>query len=112
VVALLEAARKQGKFWPALETLLASQPAWTVNHTADATLAWVQLGGLGLNSEQLFADMASPDVAQIIAQDIQDANTLNVTATPEFFVNGKPLPSWGYEQLKQLVDEELAQTSR
>jgi len=112
VVALLEAARKQDLFWPALEALLASQPAWAVNHTADATLAWVQLDGLGLNSEQLFADMASPDIAQIIAQDIADANTLNVTATPEFFVNGKPLPSWGYEQLKQLVDEALAQTSR
>jgi protein-disulfide isomerase len=31
-----------------------------------------------------------------------------VTATPEFFVNGKPLPSWGWEQLKSLVESELS----
>jgi len=33
---------------------------------------------------------------------------LNVKATPEFFVNGKPLPSFGYDQLKSLVEDELA----
>jgi protein-disulfide isomerase len=112
VVALLEAARKQDKFWPALEALLASQTAWTINHTADAALALAQLTGLGLDLEQLFADMAAPDIAQMIGQDIADANTLNVTATPEYFVNGKPLPSWGWEQLVQLVNEELEQTGR
>jgi protein-disulfide isomerase len=35
---------------------------------------------------------------------------MNVTMTPEYFVNGKPMPSFGYEQLKQLVDEALAQS--
>jgi protein-disulfide isomerase len=109
VVALLEAARKQNKFWPALETLLATQRAWAVNHTANVEMAWRQLGGIGLDREQILADMAGPDVAQIIEQDLADANALNVTMTPEFFVNGKPMPSFGYEQLKQLVDEALAQ---
>jgi len=112
VVAVLEAARKQDKFWPALETLLASQAAWAVNHTADVPLALLQLQGLGLNSEQMFADLAAPEIAQMIGQDIADANTLNVTATPEYFVNGKPMPSFGYEQLVQLVTEALEQTRR
>jgi protein-disulfide isomerase len=110
VVALLEAARKQGKFWPALETLLASQRVWAVNHTASVEAAWRQLGNLGLDRDQIVADMASAGVTQNIAQDVADAATMNVTMTPEYFVNGKPMPSFGYEQLKQLVDEALAQS--
>jgi protein-disulfide isomerase len=112
VVALLEAARKQDKFWPALETLLASQPVWTVNHTAQVSAAWRMLADLGLDQGRIEADMVAPDVTQLIAQDIADAGALNVTMTPEYFVNGKPMPSFGYEQLKQLVDEALMATSR
>jgi protein-disulfide isomerase len=112
VVALLEAARKQDKFWPALETLLASQPVWAVNHTAQVSAAWRMLADLGLDQGQIEADMVAPDVSQIIAQDIADAGALNVTMTPEYFVNGKPMPSFGYEQLKQLVDDALIATSR
>ena len=41
-------------------------------------------------------------------QDIADAQAFNVTEMPEFFVNGKPLPSFGYEQLKTFFDLELA----
>lgn len=108
IVALLEAARKQGSFWPALEQLLATQGAWAINHSADVSLAWAQLGGLDLDFDQILVDMAGADVMQIIEQDIADAATLNVTATPEYFVNGEPLPSFGWVQLQTLVDEALA----
>ena len=110
VVAVLEAAREQGKFGPALERLLATQSAWAVNHTADFTLALMQLQDLELDSEKLLADMSSPAVVDRIRQDIADANTLNVQATPEYFVNGKPMPSFGYEQLLELITEALQQT--
>jgi protein-disulfide isomerase len=108
VVAILEAARRQGKFWPTLEALFASQPQWVSNHTVNADLTWPLLGGTGLNMEQLAIDLTAPDLQQVIAQDLQDANTLGVSQTPEYFVNGRPLPSFGFEQLRQLVDEELA----
>lgn len=109
VVAVLEAARRQDKFWPALETLLATQPSWAINHTADFTLALMQLQGLGLDSEQILADMMDPEVNERIRQDVADANTLGVQATPEYFVNGKPMPSFGYQQLLQLVREALGE---
>ncbi len=112
VVAVLEAARKQNKFWPALEALLASQAEWTRHHTAHVSLVWPHLEGLGLNMEQMRIDMASPEIANLIAQDLDDARTLNVTKTPEFFVNGKPLPKFGHGPLKALVDEALASSSR
>lgn len=110
VVAMLEAARKQGKLWPALEALLASQADWAPHHTPQAALAWRQLEGIGLNMEQMAFDMTATDVSQTIAQDLADARTLNVTKTPEFFVNGQALPSFGFEQLKTLVDKAVAQT--
>jgi protein-disulfide isomerase len=112
VVALLEAARKQDRFWPALETLLASQSVWTVNHTAEVSAAWHMLASLELDQGRIEADMVGADVTERIAQDVADAAALNVTMTPEYFVNGKPLPSFGYEQLRQLVDEALTTASR
>ena len=52
--------------------------------------------------------MDAPDIAQRIAQDIADAKALKVVQTPEYFVNGRPLPEFGQEQLRNLVREELA----
>lgn len=108
VVTVLEAARRQGKFWPTLEALLSSQADWVSNHTANVDRVWPHLNQAGLNMEQLAIDMTSPNVQQVIAQDLTDANTLGVSQTPEYFVNGKPLPTFGFDQLKQLVNAELA----
>jgi len=111
VVSVLEAARRQGKFWPALEALLSHQDVWTENHTAFVDRAWKPLESVGLNMEQIAFDLTSPDVAAVIAQDLADARTLNVSQTPEYFVNGKPLPSFGFKQLEDLVDQALADTA-
>lgn len=108
VVAVLEAARRQGKFWPALEALFDSQEDWASNHTAKVDLAMKHLSGIGLNMEQLAFDLTAPDLQQALAQDLSDANTLGVSQTPEYFVNGRPLPTFGIQPLQQLVAEELA----
>jgi protein-disulfide isomerase len=107
VVKMLEAARKQGKYWEALEAVFATQSQWVQNHRAQPQLAFRSLGGLGLDLAQVKSDMNAPELARLIEQDLADARTLNVTKTPEFFVNGKPMPSFGYQQLKNLVDEAL-----
>jgi protein-disulfide isomerase len=112
VVKALEASRKQGKYWQALESLLAAQPAWVQNHHARADLVWPYLARVGLDTGTLKSDMQSPDIARLISQDLADAKTLNVTQTPEYFVNGRPLPSFGFEQLRNLVEEELAAASK
>jgi len=112
IVALLEAARKQDKFWPALEALLGAQAAWTPNHTAQIDLAWRHLDGLGLDMNKLRADMAAPEIAKVIAQDKEDARTLGVNQTPSFFVNGRPLTDFGFKQLKELTDSALKAAQR
>ena len=109
VVKMLEAAHQQGKFWQALELLFNSQERWIVNHTSQPMRALNILNSLDINQEKLAADMNSPEIARIIQQDIQDGQKLNIRATPEFFVNGHPLPDFGYEQLSQLVSEAVAE---
>jgi len=107
VVTMLEAARKQGKYWEALEVMFNSQPYWASHHNPQPQLLWQYLPTAGLDMVQLKNDMNDPEIAERIKQDLADAKTLNVRKTPEFFVNGKPLPSFGYEQLTALVNSEL-----
>jgi protein-disulfide isomerase len=107
VVRILEASRKQDKYLPTLEALLASQAQWAPHHTVQPDLVLQAIAGVGLNVEQLMADMNSPEVAQRMEQDRNDAVALKVTATPEYFVNGRPMPSFGQQQLLTLVSEAL-----
>ena len=108
VVKILAAAHMQGKFWQTLEAVFAAQSSWAPHHRPQPDLVWNYIGGVGLDMERLRQDINSPVMDKIVRQDLDDAQKLNVTATPEFFVNGKPLPSWGWEQLKSLVESELS----
>jgi protein-disulfide isomerase len=103
VVAMLEASRKQGKYWQTLEALLASQGLWVTNHVADPAMARQVVAGVGLNLEQLAADMAAPEVAERMAKDSRDAAALDVSKTPEYFVNGRQMQSFGRQQLQSLI---------
>jgi protein-disulfide isomerase len=111
-VQVLEAARQQDKYWQTLERLLASQPRWTIHHQVHPELVWAQLDGLGLDLERLRRDMSAPQVARNMSQDAADARTLAVQKTPEYFVNGRQMATFGYEQLRQLVQDELARSDR
>ena len=108
VVKILAAAHMQGKFWQTLDAVFAAQSEWAPHHRPQPELVWKYIGGVGLDMERLRRDIDSPAVDKIVRQDINDAVKLNVTATPEYFVDGKPLPSWGWEQLKSLVESELS----
>ena len=112
VVALLEAAGRQGKYWETLEALLAGQDGYVANHAVQPDLVWRSIEGIGLDISKIRADMLDPAISKLITQDLEDARALNVTKTPEFFVNGKPLPSFGFEQLKRRVDEALSNPQR
>jgi len=109
VVKLLEAAHKQGQFWPALDILFANQQSWTRHHVARPKSAIALLKGLPLDHEKFIHDASSNTIIQSIIQDVEDGKTLKVRATPQFFVNGKPLTNFGYAQLTQLVEQAIAE---
>ncbi len=106
-VRILEASRKQDKYWQTLEALLASQQQWVQNHIVQPDRIAPAIAGVGLDMERLIADMNSVEVMQRIEQDKKDSIFLKVSATPEYFVNGRSLPSFGQQQLADLVREEL-----
>lgn len=106
-VKVLEAARLQGLFWPVNRTLLNAQQTWGADHNPRPDLIWSIVDGTGLNLTKAREDANSPQVLANIEQDMADAKALNVTRTPGFFVNGKPLKDFGEEQLKALVSREL-----
>lgn len=106
-VRILEASRKQDKYWQTLEALLASQHQWVQNHVVQPDKIAPAISGVGLNMERLTADMHAVEVKQRIAQDKNDSVILKVSATPEYFVNGRPLLKFGQQQLADLIREEL-----
>ncbi len=106
-VRVLEASRNQGKYWETLEALLKSQRQWVQNHVVQPDRVGAAIAGVGLDMEQLAADMNSAEVAQRVERDAQDAILLKVSKTPDYYVNGRPLPSFGQQQLADLIREEL-----
>lgn len=111
-VKVLEASRAQGKYWETLEALLTSQRQWTQNHTVVPERILPAIASVGLDMVRLESDMESFDVKVRMEQDRADAVFLKISATPEYFVNGRPLPSFGQQQLLELVREELAKAEQ
>ncbi len=107
VVKLLAAAHLQGQFWPAVEILFVNQQSWTRHHAADPERAVALLGSLPLDHARFVHDVNSDNITNIIQQDVADGKTLKVRATPQFFVNGKPLVRFGHQQLVELVEEAI-----
>ncbi len=106
-VKILEASKKQGKYWETLDLMFQSQPMWTRHHKALPEKIWPILANAGLDTERLKKDMNDPAIEKIIEQDLADANTLNVTKTPGYFVNGRPLVTFGRQQLYDLIQSEI-----
>ncbi len=107
VVRLLEAAHLQGQFWPAVEILFANQQLWTRHHVANPERAVELLTSLPLDYDQFVRDVNSDQITTIIEQDITDGKLLKVRATPQFFVNDKPLVKFGHQPLLQLVQDAI-----
>ena len=106
-VKILEAARLQGKFWETLELMFETQSVWASHGNWQPQRLWDILPKAGLDIEQIRKDMHDPAIAKIIAQDMADVKALNVQKTPGYFVNGKPLQTFGSRQLYQLIKSEL-----
>jgi len=107
-VKILEAARKQGKYWDTLDVMYKSQPSWASHHNPQPEKIWQFLPAAGLDLERIRKDMSDPAIVKLIEQDLADAKALAVRKTPGFFVNGKPLQTFGSEQLLQLVRTEIS----
>lgn len=105
--SILEAARKQGKFWEALELMFEKQPEWAPHHAPRPELLLGYMKTLGLDMAALEASMKDTELQSKLAQDQEDGRALSVNRTPTFFVNGKRLEQLGYDQLRAAIQAEL-----
>lgn len=106
-IKILEAARKQGKYWETLELLFETQPEWGSHHHPQPELIWEHLPKIGLDVEKIKSEMNDLKVFDQVELDKEDGKKLGVRGTPTFFVNGKPLRAFGLEYLKEAIEAEL-----
>lgn len=106
-IRILESARLQNIFPAVLETLLAEQPIWASHSSPSMTYAWDIAGAAGLDIEKARQDSKSARIDEALRQDAADIKTFDVQGTPTFFVNGKPLVTFGPRQLYEMVLGEL-----
>ena len=107
-IRVLEAARMQGVYEPVLEAILREQPRWASHGAPEPGLILEVAATAGLDAEAAETQMMAPDVTGILNQDRADVETIGVSGTPTFFVNGKPLDPFGEAQLRALVASEVA----
>lgn len=112
VVKLLEASKRQDKYWPVLEMVLAAQPTWADHGQPNVELVYKAAEQAGLDIQKALADADTPAMDAVLQQEVQDLSALEVTKTPTFFVNGRALPSFGPDQLAALVAEEVAKARK
>lgn len=109
----VEAAGEQGKVWEMQDMLFEKQEEWggdakpaTKVQVMEYFLGYART--LGLNIDQFKQGIESGKFEAKISRDFADAEALNLTGTPTFFINGKKLveaPS--YANLKKAVDQAL-----
>jgi protein-disulfide isomerase len=107
-VRILETARLQNVFEPVLEALLAKQPEWATHNGPQLGKAWAAAGAAGLDLARAKEAMLAPHITANLNQDVADGKAFAISGTPTFFVNGRPLTSFGAQQLYDLVRTELA----
>jgi protein-disulfide isomerase len=95
------AAAAQGKFWEMHALLFANQPRF------DAESIDGYARSIGLDTNKLHADMASPAVAERMSKDIEAATTARVDVLPSIWINGHAYLT--FEDLDTRLAFELAE---
>ncbi len=97
------AAGDQGKFWEMYDLIFSNQK--DLNEAAYIKYA----EQLKLNANKFKADLQSDKYDQFLSDEGKQAESLGVSGTPTFFVNGRKLKgAKPFEAFKTVIDEELA----
>jgi protein-disulfide isomerase len=115
-----EAAGEQGKYWEMQEMLFRRQNEWGEIHGHGPQVAAAAArrepapvlferyaAELGLDVARVRAAVAERRYAAKVERDMRDGQSLGVSKTPTFFVNGRMLMRFGEAPLRSLIEEEL-----
>ena len=101
-----EAAASQGKFWEMHDILYATQNDWA--NLSDPTSNFVGYAQqLGLNIDTFKQAVQAKQYASVISTDKSDGDTLGISGTPTFYVNGVAQPDFSYNTLKGAIEAAL-----
>ena len=107
--AVAESAAFQGKFWEMHDMIYANQDSWSQASASDRTNVFLGYAReLKLNEEQLKKDLSEPRITKKINFDVALGRKQGVSATPSFYLNGKPVEATNdADYLETAVKEEL-----
>ena len=93
------ASQKQGKYW---DFHLALMETRGIDETTTLEVA----ERIGLDVEQLKADMEAPEVAAVIEGNMKLASAFGIQGTPVFFIDDQVIPgAVGHDALAQVIGE-------
>jgi protein-disulfide isomerase len=84
------AAAAQGRFWQFHDAMYEDQPPPNSGKITEDYLADVA-ERIGLDVERFRRDMSSKKIARAVQRDFQEGQSIGVTGTPAFLVNGQPV---------------------
>ncbi|MGD8199541.1 DsbA family protein [Ornithinimicrobium sp. W1679] len=103
------AAAAQDAFWAFEEAMFENQQPPNSGRVTPDFLADVA-EGVGLDRQQFLADLESEEVAAAVDRDFQEGQSIGVTGTPAFLINGRPvMGAQPTDVFVQVVEEALAE---
>jgi protein-disulfide isomerase len=103
-----EEAAVQGKFWEMHDKLYESQAEWaTLAPEAVVAKFGDYATALGLDADKLKSAVTNQTYKDLISRDVTDGNTLQVNATPTFYVDGRKVDKPGEQGVRDAIDAAL-----
>ena len=102
-----EAAGIQGKFWEMHDKLFDKQDEW-IDDSKPSDKFEEYAGEIGIDIEKFKADYESEEVKNAVNSDLASANSLRLSSTPTFVINGRVIESpRSYDDFKRLIENEI-----
>jgi protein-disulfide isomerase len=102
-------ASKQGndKFWEFHDLLFENQANLTAENAKEEINGFAKQ--IGLNTDEFNKCIDSPEVAQRVQNETEEARSIGVSSTPTFVVNGMIVPGANPQGLKSAIDVALSE---
>ena len=104
----VESAARQGELEAMYNRMYETQAEWGESQEPMDDRFRGYAEEIGLDMEQYDADYASKDVEERIAKDVADGESLGVTGTPTFYIDGELFQPQTADDFSTALDEALA----
>jgi protein-disulfide isomerase len=100
----VEAAGEQGKYWEMHYKVYQTQKEWSEN-TNPLVIYLSYARQMNLNLELFESSVTLNKYNSKIVSDKKDGTSLGVNGTPTFYINGKKMRGYDYNEFKRLIEQ-------